>query len=180
LDAYATGYADARDKGAEPMEAQAVAMQHGAKPVMGQGVDPGFYGSPNVNRDIWNIMGQIGNLGSFGTGMDGGTMFSPNQGNIMGILDNPYFFKENPITGDPTTGQVGVGPGQPPIAFNNFMAGRKPMQAMNPAFYQYLLNYILGNQEETDDTLEIPGLAGGEGVPGQQQYYIPGGTQWRF
>jgi hypothetical protein len=90
VDAYATGYADMRDKGSSPMEAQFGAVQHGMRPAMGQSVDPGYYGSPNVNRDAWNTIGQLGNLGSFGGGG-----FSPNVGGLQGIMNNPYLFGSN-------------------------------------------------------------------------------------
>lgn len=56
--------------------------------------DPGRYGSGgDVNKDVWNTIGQVGNLFSFSKGSStSGTSASVNTQNAMGVFDNPYLF----------------------------------------------------------------------------------------
>ena len=93
LDAAATGYSDTRERGGTGAQAIANALQGGSSGFMGS-VDPGQYGSPNINRDVFNLVGQAGNMFT----MDGGKPQFNTRG-LPDILNNPYFFKQPDITG---------------------------------------------------------------------------------
>lgn len=88
VDAGTTSYADKRDRGAGSGESLFAAGQNMYSGALGSR-DPGIHGSPNVNRDPWNMAGQVGNLFSVGAG----NQVSPNYGSILNIANNPYFNK---------------------------------------------------------------------------------------
>lgn len=90
IDSGATGYSDVKERGGSNSQALQAGAQGAIQVASGGSQDPGRYGSPNVNRDAWNMVGQTGNYIRFGS-----NGVSPNMGGIMGLTqkDNPYFFK---------------------------------------------------------------------------------------
>ncbi len=95
IDAAATAYGDTGDWG----KMAGAALNAG----MGYGQDPGQYGGDgSVNRDIWNTIGQVGNIGrqltgtiaGAGAGNDYHKIFGAAKGvnTGVGIFSNPYLF----------------------------------------------------------------------------------------
>jgi len=89
IDSGSTAYSDVEERGGSGREAMMAGGQSAMSNMSGQGVDPGRYGSPNVNRDWANMIGQTANYFNYTQG--GGV--SPNMGGLMNIQSNPYFFK---------------------------------------------------------------------------------------
>ena len=87
IDAGATAYGDTGDFGASFPAAMSGFFGS---------TDPGYYGSGgDINRDIWNTIGQIGNVfGGVGGGLATGNYMGAGQ-SVLGMFDNPYLFGRN-------------------------------------------------------------------------------------
>ena len=164
IDNGATAYSDIIERGGSGTQA----FQGGGQGIMagmtGASQDPGRYGSPNVNRDAWNTVGQVGNyftLGQQGSGL-GGSGVSPNYGGLIGLFskDNPYFFKstdkqniENWYARQNATGSPY---GQVPTSGGNATVGNSPVRwndiYANPALnnlFGGMLNNMMGRQSQS-------------------------------
>lgn len=173
VDSATTGYSDVKDRGGSNSQALQAGFQGGVQVASGGAQDPGRYGSPNVNRDPWNMVGQTGNYLSFN-----GSTVSPNMGGFIGLTqkDNPYFFKstdkknvENWYANQNATGSP-YGNGTPIRASDVYA---------NPALNAYVANKMGLNIPWEDILKKMKGMptvnAGYSPMPGQSLSQYTGG-----